>query len=298
MTGPAAAAFAKVNLCLLLGGRRPDGRHELVTLFQSVTLADELRITPLAAGAADVVVCPGVAGTNLVDEALTRLRAAGWNAPPLRVEIEKRIPVAAGMGGGSADAAAILRHAPRLAAVAPAVVAAIASALGADVPGQLDPGASLGTGAGDRVEPLPDLTAHGLLVLPPRSALSTAAVYREADRLGLGRPAEELEALAAELRRAAATGAPVPERLIVNDLEAPARSLCPAIDTALALARDAGADQAMVCGSGPTVIGIYWGHDGGGERAAAAARRLAARYPGAIAADPVRRGTGASAPNQ
>ena len=116
MTVISAQAFAKVNLCLLVGGPRPDGRHELVTLFESVELVDELQIVAPSPSGGDEVVCAGVSGPNLVGEALARLRAAGWDAPPVRVEIEKRIPVAAGMGGGSADAAALLRCAPELGA--------------------------------------------------------------------------------------------------------------------------------------------------------------------------------------
>ena len=117
MTTIRTQAFAKVNLNLLLGGARSDGRHKLVTAIESVDLADELVVTP-ADGYQDEVICAGVSGPNLVAEAIATLRAAGWEAPPLRVEIEKRIPIAAGMGGGSADAAALLRAAPALAPVA------------------------------------------------------------------------------------------------------------------------------------------------------------------------------------
>ena len=127
-----------------------------MTLFDSVGLADELVVTASADGA-DHVVCDGVSGPNLVADALAALRAAGWAPPPLTVTIDKRIPVAAGMGGGSADAAAMLRCAPRLAPVAPPAIVEIAARLGADVPGQLRPGPSLGTGAGELIEPLAPL---------------------------------------------------------------------------------------------------------------------------------------------
>ncbi|MGZ4274673.1 MAG: GHMP family kinase ATP-binding protein, partial [Solirubrobacteraceae bacterium] len=122
-------APAKINLCLYLGPTRPDGRHELVTLFDAVTLFDELEV---AAAGVDEVVCEGVEGPNLVAAALAALRDAGWEAPPLRVTITKRIPVAAGMGGGSADAAALLRLAPRLGSVTQDALKAIAAGLGAD----------------------------------------------------------------------------------------------------------------------------------------------------------------------
>jgi 4-diphosphocytidyl-2-C-methyl-D-erythritol kinase len=151
-------APAKINLCLYLGPTRDDGRHELVTLFDAVSLFDELELEVAAAGGDDVV-CEGVSGPNLIAEALAALRAGGWAAPPVRVTITKRIPVAAGMGGGSADAAALLRVAPRLAPVAVDALRAIAAGLGADVPSQLRPGPWLGTGAGEELEVAPELAA-------------------------------------------------------------------------------------------------------------------------------------------
>lgn len=281
------AAPAKINLCLFLGPIRADGRHELVTVFDSISLYDELQVT---AAAADEVVCETVPGPNLVTDALARLRAAGWAAPPLRVRIVKRIPVAAGLGGGSADAAAMLRLAPRLAPVAADHVAAIAAGLGADVPSQLRPGPSLGTGAGEIVRPLPALPAYGVLVVPQPFALATGDVYRAADRLGLPRTAADLEAL-----RARVAGGPDPS-LIVNDLQAAALSLAPPIEDALRAVRDVGADHALVCGSGPTVIGIFRGPDGIRD-AAAAALRLRDRFPAAVAAAPVDAGGRASMAN-
>lgn len=276
-------APAKVNLCLFLGPTRADRRHELVTVFDSVSLFDDLEIN---VSAADEVICDGVAGRNLVADALAGLRAAGWSAPPQRVVIRKRIPVAAGMAGGSADAAAMLRVAPRLAPVDAAAVASIAARLGADVPSQLRPGPSLGTGAGEILALIPALEPYGVLVLPQPFALSTSDVYREADQLGLARSGAELGALAAEL----AGG--LPGRL-VNDLEPAALSLAPRIAGALARARDAGADDAIVCGSGPTVIGVFRGRDGE-RRAQRAARALG----DGCAAAPVRGGVGDSAPNE
>jgi 4-diphosphocytidyl-2-C-methyl-D-erythritol kinase len=311
-------AHAKVNLCLFLGPAREDGRHELVTVFDSVRLADELVVGESRTGA-DEVVCRGVPGPNLVSDALRGLRAAGWAAPPVRVEIWKRIPVAAGMGGGSADAAAMLRCAGRLSPIDETAVARIAASLGADVPGQLRPGPSLGTGAGDRIAPLARLAGYGVLVLPQPFALSTPDVYREADRLGIGRPREELAALRARLAellpgagiRSAAPARPpaslpaapgagdrsagsvpppasLPAELCVNDLQPAALSLAPQLADALSAARAAGADLAIVCGSGPTVIGLFHGRDAGARaRAAAAEEALRARYPGLVAASPV-----------
>ncbi len=277
-------APAKINLCLFLGALREDGRHELVTLFESVSLADELLISEAAGG--DEVVASGVEGPNLVSQALDGLRRRGWPAPPLRVQIEKRIPIAAGMGGGSADAAAILRLAPRLAPVSDGDVAELAGELGADVPAQLAPGVALGTGAGELVSPRARLPEHAILVLPSEEQLPTPAVYAEADRLGLPRSAAELRERFDELERALADGGRLPGALLVNDLEAAAQALCPSIGDALGAARGAGADDVLVCGSGPTVIGIYWGKGSAG-RAEAAAGGLAGEFPRAVAALPV-----------
>jgi 4-diphosphocytidyl-2-C-methyl-D-erythritol kinase len=287
VTGERERAFAKINLCLFLGAQRGDGRHEIVTLFESICLADDLVVTPLPSGH-DEVVCLEVSGDNLVSQALAGLRTAGWSAPPVRVEIFKQIPVAAGLGGGSADAAAMLRCAPRLGSVPAAALGPIAARLGADVPGQLVPGPSLGA-------------KHWVLVLPQPFRLSTAEVYREADRLGLARGAGELESRRAELELALGDGprgvpVPLPGRLLVNDLEPAALSLRSEIGTALELANEAGAEPALVCGSGPTVIGIFWGRDGA-RRARRAADGLRERFPGASAVGIVRRGVLESVPN-
>jgi 4-diphosphocytidyl-2-C-methyl-D-erythritol kinase len=299
LTGDLERAGAKVNLCLFVGRTRGDGRHELVTVFETVELADDLVITPLASGE-DEVVCPGVEGPNLVGAAVAALRQAGWGAPPVRIQITKRIPVAAGLGGGSADAAALLRYAQRLAPVSHAEVEAIAARLGADIPSQLHPGPSIGTGAGEAIELAPNLDEHDLLILPQPFGLSTAEVYREADRLGVTRSEGELAAIRADVEATVRgyehTPAPLPSRLIVNDLQPAALSLRPEIGESLERVREAGADEALVCGSGPTVIGIFWGSDF--HRAHAAAERLRLRSPGVMAAGVMGRGIPVRAANR
>jgi 4-diphosphocytidyl-2-C-methyl-D-erythritol kinase len=282
-----ARAPGKVNLCLHLGPIREDGRHRLVTLFESVSLADELSLTTREGTTGlDEVICPGVAGVNLVTEALGALRARGWPGPPVRIEIAKRIPVAAGMGGGSADAAATLRLAAELAPGRPEEMAELAAALGADVPSQLAPGVVLGTGAGEIVAPFPPLAGHAIVLIPLPYALSTPDVYREADRLGLPRSAEALGAAHARLLEVLRPDTRLPQEVLVNELAPAAESLCPAVTDALAAARACGADTTMVCGSGPTVLGLFWGEDGL-TPANAAARELRRRFPGAVAAVPV-----------
>jgi 4-diphosphocytidyl-2-C-methyl-D-erythritol kinase len=228
---------------LLLGGLRDDGRHELVTLIESVSLADEVT---LSQAERDAVMCPGIDEPNIVTRALEGLRARDWAGPPVRVEILKRVPVAAGMGGGSADAAATLRLAQQLAPVPD--IERLAAELGADVPSQLSPGLMLGTGAGDAITPREPLDEHALVIVPSPHKLETADVYAEADRLGLPRSSDDLAHAAAELP-------------FVNDLEPAAISLCPSIEDTLSAVRATGADHALVTGSGPTVFGLFWGPD-------------------------------------
>ncbi len=283
-----ARAPGKVNLCLLVGPVRADGRHDIVTLLESVSLADEIEVVG-DGGREDEVVCPALDGPNIVARALEGLRARGWDAPPVRVTIRKRVPVAAGMGGGSADAAAVLRLAAAVgSAGAPSstTVAELAGLLGSDVPSQLRPGLSIGTGAGDLVDSVEPLGPHAFVVVPQPFGLSTADVYREADRLGLIRSADDLARRGRALGTAVGPGAELPVELLVNDLEAAALSLRSEIGAALDAVRDAGAEHAMVSGSGPTVFGVYRGPDAE-TRAAAGAAALADRYPGTSSAVPV-----------
>jgi 4-diphosphocytidyl-2-C-methyl-D-erythritol kinase len=280
-----ALAPGKVNLCLYLGGTRADGRHELVTVFESVSLADELELVVRSSGE-DQVICPGVQGPNLVDAALAGLRTRGWSGEPVCVQVSKWIPVAGGMGGGSADAAATIRLASALAPVDASTAHQLAVELGADVPSQLAPGVALGTGSGEVVEPAAALAQHAYVIVPLGAELSTAAVFAQADRLGLGRDPEELAACRAAVTAALSPGARWPDELLVNDLQPAACSLCPEIEGALSAARAAGADGAFVSGSGPTTVAVFWGADAG-ARAADAEASLAGRYPEAYAADPV-----------
>jgi len=276
------SAPAKINLCLYVGPTRADGRHELVSIFQPIGLADEVELEPAGLGsAADRVVCPGVQGENLAAVALRRFRErTGWDGAPVHLRIEKRIPIAAGMAGGSADAGAALRLVARAAGIDnDALLRELGAELGADVAAQVRPRRYLATGAGERLTPLPPPAPYGVLVLPSQAKLSTADVYGEFDRQGLPRDAA---ALAAKLREVSTAAGDLPDELIVNDLEPAARALCPEIDEALAAARGAGAQHALVCGSGPTVIGLF--ADLRGARGAAA--RLSERDPRPIAVAP------------
>jgi 4-diphosphocytidyl-2-C-methyl-D-erythritol kinase len=135
------------------------------------------------------------------------------------------------------------------------------------------------------VEAVAPLAPHAFLVLPQPFSLSTPDVYREADRLGLARPAEDLAARLVALR-AALTAGPLRSGLMVNDLQPAALSLRPTIERALDDALYAGSEHVIVSGSGPTVLGLFWG-EGAQARASAAVAALAGRYPGATTAVPV-----------
>jgi 4-diphosphocytidyl-2-C-methyl-D-erythritol kinase len=291
-----ALAPAKINLGLFVGPVRPqDGRHELASAMQSISLADELTLEPAPAGVTgDEIVCPGVPGApteNLAAAALRLFREeTGWDVGPLRLSIVKRIPVAGGLAGGSADAAAALRLARHASGLGTdELLAALGARLGADVPAQIAPGRWLASGAGERLRELPaPIHPFGVLVLPVAAGLSTAAVYERADEIGTRRTPGELAGIAGELERAFELGAAAPgaQELLHNDLQAAAISLCPQIEPALEQALDAGADAAFVSGSGPTVIGLFLRANGAG-RAGRAVDGLSGRLPAPVCAVPV-----------
>jgi 4-diphosphocytidyl-2-C-methyl-D-erythritol kinase len=264
-------APAKVNLVLQVGRPRADGLHDICSLFASLALADELTFLASETGA-DEVVCPGVEGPNLVEAALRLFRQrVDGELPPLQVTVSKSIPVAAGLGGGSADAAASLRAANELAGrpLGVSELRELGAELGADVPSQIEPRHALVTGAGEHVEPL-GLPAMGLVLVPSADGLSTAEVYREADRIESTREEldpDRLRALAAGPLAALAAG-------VENDLQAAAQSLRPDVGEPVAMLSAAGALAAALSGSGPTAFGVFSG--------AAVAERAAAHVPSAI----------------
>ncbi len=264
-------AYAKLNLVLHVGRRRDDGMHPVCTLVASIDLADEVVAEPRESGE-DTVECEGVPGDNLAARALVEFRSrAGKELPPLAVTIRKRVPVAAGLGGGSADAAAALRIANRLAGnpLSREELVRLAADLGSDVPSQLDPRHALVQGAGERIEPvsLPSLAA---VLIPDDEGLSTGAVYAELDRIDGAR--EGLDP--APLHRLTASGPHELSQGLQNDLQPAALSLRPDLKDRLDALLAAGALGAAVSGSGPTCFGLF------ADRAAA---ELAAEgLPGAL----------------
>ena len=270
-------APAKLNLCLYLGPRRADGLHELCSLTDALTLSDRIAI---GEARVDEVWCDGVEGPNLAARALEALRERGWSRSPLGIEIEKRIPIAAGLGGGSADAAAVLR----LARGEVDDLDELAAELGADVPVQLEPGRALVRGAGERVERLERSEEYAVVLITSTAGVATADVYAEADRLGLGRKRSQLDALAERLRDAAGTGAsPLAHlELLENDLQRAALALRPEIADAIEALESFGAARALITGSGPTAFGLF-GDIASADGAAAA---LPPRYAHAVVAAP------------
>jgi 4-diphosphocytidyl-2-C-methyl-D-erythritol kinase len=235
-----APAPAKINLALVVGPRRDDGKHELVTVFQRVALADRIAIEPAAHTTVD-----GFRDDTIVRAALAELGAPhGW-----RVRIDKRIPVAAGLGGGSSNAATALRLATAQLAEPRADLEAVAARVGADVPFFLRDGPQLGTGDGSSLAPLELPQDFAVVLLLPKGAAkpSTRAVYeafdaREGAR-GFDDRADALRDALAAVRRPRDLAS-----LPANDLASSplAREL---------LAR--GAFRADVTGAGPTVYGLF-----------------------------------------
>jgi len=257
---------AKINLALLIGPVRPDGLHEVVTVMQRIDICDSVTLNR-----APALVVEGYRKDTLVRSALTKLSAAADNGAAWRVRLEKRIPLAAGLGGGSADAGAALSLANRTLStpLADAQLAELAAEVGADVPFFLTPGPKLAEGAGERLRPLELPQDYWVVVALPRLArkTSTADVYRRFDELKGAEDFDErrqtlLDALAS-VRRPRDFAAFPP-----NDLAATA-GRPGAVDELL----ERGAFRADVSGAGPAVYGLFHHR----ADAARAARRLRAR---------------------
>jgi 4-diphosphocytidyl-2-C-methyl-D-erythritol kinase len=254
-----------------VGRPRSDGLHPVCSLFASIALADELVARVTAGASEDVVRCPGVQGENLAAQAVRAFREEAA-VPPLEIEIDKRIPVAAGLGGGSADAAAALRAANTLAG-APldqAALCRIAARLGSDVPSQVEAAHAVVSGAGERVQPVRLPPLHLVLMAGDRG-LTSAEAYAELDRLG--RWSDRLDP--SLLGRLASRAPEELAQALHNDLQPAVLSLRPEVEAVLRALSRAGALGVAVSGSGPTVFGIFADPED--------ARRAAAGMPGALA---------------
>ena len=272
-TAPEAAletAYAKINLALHVRRRMPDGYHALETLFAfcadgdllAATPSDTLSLTidgPFGAGLS-------AGPDNLVLRAAEALRTATGTRAGAAITLEKRLPVASGIGGGSADAAAALRLLARLwgVGVPSEMLHAIAAALGADVPACVASRACRGEGRGDALDILDAdaLAGAPLLLVNPRVAVPTGPIFQRWDQVDRG---------------PLATGDPLAAALAGrNDLEPPARALRPVIgDVVAALSAQPGVVLARMSGSGATCFALF---DGIGARDAAD-RAIAGAYP-------------------
>jgi 4-diphosphocytidyl-2-C-methyl-D-erythritol kinase len=254
-------SFAKINWTLEVLGRREDGYHELRTILQTLSVADELRLTPTA-GEIEIV-CDNsdvpCDETNLIYRAAVLLRDLTGVRRGVRVELTKRIPLGAGLGGGSSNAGVTLIALQKVWNVTPAPLDLfrLGSQLGADVPFFLLGGTGLGVGRGDEVYALPDINFNCLLLVNPGLHVPTREIY---GALGseLTRPSRaakmplSLEAAYLSISR--------PDELLTtlrNDLERPAFERYPLIGEIKARLRRAGARAALMSGSGSTVFAVF-----------------------------------------
>ena len=252
-------AYAKINLDLRVLGIRADRFHELRTVFQAISVHDTITCVPREGPFA--IECAGAGvpldGSNLIwraAEALWRSLRRGGPVRDVGVRLDKQIPLQAGLGGGSADAAATLVALARVwrVPVRPAQLTDVAATLGADVPFFLAGGTALGLGRGDEIYPLADLPRHWVLLLVPGFGVSSREAYDwyDAERdLGRGALAREPQHVPG----------PWPSRAaqMINDLEAAIARHHPEIDQMKAALRRAGAVAAAMSGSGSAVFGLF-----------------------------------------
>lgn len=266
---------AKINLHLGVGRVREDGFHPLDTVYQAIGIHDDLTL----AAAADLTLRTRVADhidpaavpdgpDNIVLRAARLLAAHAGGQAGGAFEVRKDIPVAGGMAGGSADAAAALVAYDRLHDLhtSDADLLALAAELGSDIPFSLVGGTARGVGRGEVVTPVEDHGSWWWVAVPSAEGLSTPAVYRHFDAM---RPdAPEVPAPAEPLLDALATGEPVRlARALHNDLQEPAIDLRPELGDLIALGESEGALRGLVSGSGPTVVFLCESADGARETA-------------------------------
>ena len=254
MTKVRVPAYAKLNLGLRVLYRRPDGYHELRTVFQTISLADRLDIefTPARSIRVEIEGTPDIAD-NLVERACHAALEAMKVHAHVRFTLRKKIPMGAGLGGGSSDAAAVLLALPVLARkTLPA--ASLATQLGSDVPFFLHGGTALGLGRGEELYPLPDLqSARGLLVVPNVHS-STAEAYRDlSPTLTSIRLQNKLDSFQREVWRATVDQAGVDG----NDFEEVVFARHPELKRIKQRLSRLGAKPAAMTGSGSAIFGIF-----------------------------------------
>lgn len=255
-------APAKINLHLGVGAPREDGFHPLTSVYQAVGVYDDLTVTAADGWSVDLTVSDWMdrahvplGGENIVDRAAALLAAHHGRAVSGDVHIDKAIPVAGGMAGGSADAAAALVALDRLwdANTSDTDLLALAAQLGSDVPFALVGGTALGTGRGEIVEPVSDRGTWWWVLVPSSEGLSTPEIYRHFDRLVPDAPA--VPPMPDALLAALDAGDPhALAAALHNDLQPAALDLRPALGTLIEAGEAAGALRGVVTGSGPTCV--------------------------------------------
>jgi 4-diphosphocytidyl-2-C-methyl-D-erythritol kinase len=252
-------ARAKVNLGLEVLGRRADGYHELRSVMWAIDLADRVTLEPGGGDIALECAAPDVPRTpdNLAWLAAELVRREMGAATGLRIRIEKRIPVAAGLGGGSTDAAAVLagvgRAGPRR--IGAGRLKGMAVALGMDVPFFLGRSPALAWGRGEEIRPVRATKDLSIVLANPGFPLSTREVYARLEPTDYG-DGHQVEALVAALRR----GVDAVAATVTNGLERAAARLWPGLAEVKAALLEAGCLAALMSGSGPTVLGIAPSH--------------------------------------
>ena len=252
-------ACAKLNLDLRVIGVRADGFHDLRTVFQTIALHDTIEYVPRDGPFA--IECPTAAvprdESNLIWKAADALwRSLGRNGPvqDVLVKLDKQIPMQAGLGGGSADAAATLAALTRAWQVdaSPEQLSDLALTLGADVPFFLSGGTALGLGRGDEIQPLDDWPPHWVVLLVPRFGVSSREAFAWFD---IWRDRRR----SATQQQLPSVPGPWPPGTVrmMNDLEGPVAERHPEIDRMKAALRSAGAFASTMSGSGSTVFGLF-----------------------------------------
>jgi 4-diphosphocytidyl-2-C-methyl-D-erythritol kinase len=249
-------APAKLNLRLKVTGVRPDGYHELVSVMVPVSLFDELQLTPAPPGFLELT-CDGYAVPadegNLAWRAVAEFRRRTGADTGLRIRLAKNIPVAAGLGGGSSDAAAVLLCLNEMegSPLSTRDLHSLAAGLGADVPFFLGCRPSLARGIGDVLEPIANWPAHHYVIVTPRLQVSTAWVYGHLRLKGLTR--DEYHYIMQRL----SGDSLVVAHILENDLETVTSASYPIIETIKRALLDAGAAGALMTGSGPSVFALF-----------------------------------------
>ncbi|WP_088284313.1 4-(cytidine 5'-diphospho)-2-C-methyl-D-erythritol kinase [Kineosporia sp. A_224] len=265
--GVTARAPGKVNLALVVGPLRDDGFHELVNVFHAVSLVDDVTATPADDVSVSVegVHSEGVPrdATNLAVRAALLLAERAGVDDGVHLHIKKQIPVAGGMAGGSADAAAALLACDALwqTGMSRDDLAGLAAELGSDVPFALVGGTAVGTGRGERLTPALARGEYEWVVALSETGLSTPVVYGELDRLRTGRDVPAPTVPDGFMQALRSGDAEALGEALENDLQPAACSLAPALERTLEVGREYGALGAMVSGSGPTVAFLVRDHE-------------------------------------